>query len=138
MCGQAFSQDFAKKFRQDTARVEQEIRDMLETDYSTAGMIFASGTLETAYDKLLNKYYTLLSDKLNDRGKKTLREAQLNWIKSRDADKKLISELYEKAYTTTGGGTIWRVIAANAMAQITRERVFVLYNYLMFSELTFE
>ena len=126
-----YSQNISTEFKQDTARVEQKVRDMLDEDNSTYGMLEANNVLETEYDKLLNKYYKMLYNKLDDAGKKALKKTQLNWIKFRDAEKELIAELYQNTYNEAGGGTIWGVIYGNLRAQITRERVFVLYNYLV-------
>jgi hypothetical protein len=94
------TQKIANEFRQDTIRVEQKVRDMLEKDYSTAGMINSSVVLETEYDKLLNKYYKLLYHKLDKNGKTALEDAQLKWIKFRDADKNLVMELSRNTYDT--------------------------------------
>jgi len=127
-----YSQSISKEFRQDTARVEQKVRDLLEKEHSTtAGMLLANELLEKEYDILLNKYYKLLYAKLDDNGKKALKDAQSNWIKLRDADKNLITELSRNTYKEMGGGTIWDVIYSKLRAQITRERVFVLHGYLV-------
>ncbi|MCL2651218.1 MAG: DUF1311 domain-containing protein [Candidatus Azobacteroides sp.] len=126
-----YSQNISDEFRQDTARVEQKVRDMLDKDDSTFGMLEANKTLEIEYDKLLNKYYKILYNKLDENGKKALKETQLNWIKFRDAEKNFVAELRRNTLDKMGGGTIWGVIYGNLSAQITRERVFVLYNYLV-------
>ncbi|MCL2596403.1 MAG: DUF1311 domain-containing protein [Paludibacter sp.] len=130
-----YSQNISNEFKQDTARVEQKVRNMLDKDYSTYGMHEANKTLEIEYDKLLNKYYKILYNKLDDNGKKALKEAQLNWIKFRDSEKELVAQLYQNTYNEEGGGTIWGVIYGNSAAQITRERVFVLYGYLVLDNL---
>ena len=130
-----YSQNISNEFRQDTARIEQKIRDMLDKDDTTFGMHEANNLLEIEYDKLLNKYYKILYNTLDENGKKALKEAQLNWIKFRDAEKKLVAELHQNTYNEMGGGTIWGVIYGNFSAQITRERVFTLYNYLVADDL---
>lgn len=130
-----YSQNISKEFRQDTARVEQKVRNMLSTDDTTFGMLEASRTLEIEYDNLLNKYYKILYNKLDDDGKKALKEAELNWIKFRDSEKKLVAELHRNTYNESGGGTIWSVIYGNLSAQITRERVLELYSYLVSGDL---
>lgn len=122
-------------FEQDTALIEQKVRDMLDEDYSTIGMITATGEREKGYDILLNKYYNLLRTSLDPKGQQKLKEAQRNWIKSRDSDKELILALYANAYQKAEGGTIWGIIASEARAEVTRQRVFVLYKYLMFGYL---
>ena len=123
------------EFKQDTMQIEQSVRDMLDKDYSTYGMIEATHYLEQGYDKLLNKYYKELLCILNDENKELLKASQRNWISLRDSEKKLIQGIKNQAYEASGGGTIWGVIAANANADITRRRVFELYNLFMFSTL---
>lgn len=122
------------QFTADTARVNQQQRDMLSSDYSTMGMIEASNYSEQEYDKLLNKYYKILYNALNEDGKKALKATQLNWIKLRDSDKQLVTSMRNQIYDEIGGGTIWSVISSEARADITRRRVIDLYNYLLFSD----
>ena len=123
------------EFSSDTAKIEKGIAAMLDKDYSTYGMIEASRYLEQGYDKLLNKYYKILLNILNDENKELLRMSQRNWISLRDSEKKLIWGMKDQTYEASGGGTIWSVIAASADADITRRRVFELYDLLMFSTL---
>ena len=130
-----WSESKKSEFKQDTAQVEQSVRVMLDKDYSTYGMIEASRYLEQGYDKLLNKYYKILLNILNDENKELLRMSQRNWISLRDSEKKLIWGMKDQTYEASGGGTIWSVIAAGADADITRRRVFELYDLLMFSTL---
>lgn len=130
-----WSQERKDEFKQDTAQLEQAVRVMLDKDYSTYGMMEASRYLEQGYDKLLNKYYKVLLNILNDENKALLRTSQHNWILLRDSEKKLIWGMKDQTYQDSGGGTVWGVIAANADADITRRRVFELYDLLMFSTL---
>lgn len=131
-----FSQtsDYGKikqEFTADTARVEQNFRNAMDTDYSTMGMIEATINYESQYDELLNKYYKLLSNSLDEKDKEVLKTTQRNWIKLRDSEKELTDVMCRKAYDEAGGGTIWRLIAIGAKAEITRKRVFELYEYIM-------
>lgn len=122
-------------FTADTVRINQQVRDKLNTDYTTLGMIEASNFSEQEYDKLLNKYYKILYNALNDEGKKSLRATQLNWIKLRDSDKELVSAMRNQIYDEMGGGTIWGIVAADARADITRRRVVELFNFIQFSDI---
>lgn len=137
LCAQDFQwlEDRKIEFKRDTAHLEQEVRDLLDKDYTTLGMIEASYYLEQGYDKLLNKYYKVLLNILNEENKTLLRTSQRNWINLRDSDKKLISGMKDQTYEAMGGGTIWGVIAASERADVTRRRVFELYNYIQFSSL---
>lgn len=116
-------------------QIEQSVRDMLDKDYSTYGMIEAALHLEQGYDVLLNKYYKELLSILNNENKEVLKASQRNWISLRDSEKKLIRGMKNQFYEASVGGTVWSVIAANADADITRWHVFELYNLLMFSTL---
>lgn len=120
------------EFSSDTTKVEKEIAEMLDKDYSTLGMIEVALEYERKYDILLNKYYKLLSSKLTVEGRRALQVSQRNWIKFRDSEKALISEINNQTYDEAGGGTIWGVITSNSRAEITKKRVVELYNYLMY------
>ena len=67
-----YSQNISDEFKLDTARIEQKVSNMLDEDYSTYGMHEANKVLEIEYDKLLNKYYKILYNKLDDNGKKSI------------------------------------------------------------------
>lgn len=123
------------EFTADTARIEKQVENMINNDYTTPGLIEASNYSEQEYDKLLNKYYKILYNALDVDGKKALKATQLNWIKLRDSDKDLVIAMRNQIYDEMGGGTIWGIVAADARADITRRRVIDLYNYLLFSDL---
>lgn len=138
ICFAASAQDIdyaglKKEFTADTAQVEQAYRN--STDYSTAGIINASISREEGYDRLLNKYYKILMNSLNEEGKKALRTTQRNWIKLRDSDRELVGAMHSQIYDEMGGGTIWGIVAADARADITRNRVLELYRYLQFGDI---
>jgi len=126
--------DIRQEFTADTARIEQACRDAMNMDYSTPGMIKATYDLEEGYDALLNKYYKKLYESLDTDAQKVLLKSQRNWLKLRDSERLLVSELFRTTYEQMGGGTIWRVVAADAYADITRRRVIEIYNYLIFSD----
>lgn len=125
-------ENIRSEFIADTARVEQGNRELLDKDYSTLGMINAAIEYEKQYDILLNKYYKLLYRSLNIEGQKALKSSQMNWIKFRDSEKKLISEINAQTYDEAGGGTIWGVIASSIRSELTKKRVIELYNFLMY------
>lgn len=120
-----------KDFSADTARVEQTLRNAIDVDYSTMGMVEATINYESQYDELLNKYYKVLLNSLDEKDKEVLKTTQRNWIKLRDSDKELTEVLCRNAYDESGGGTIWRLISVGAKVEITRKRVFELYDFLM-------
>lgn len=125
----------AEQFEKDTASVEQNMRDRINENYSTVGMIDAANFYEQAYDSLLNKYYNLAISVLTAENQELLRQSQRKWLALRDADKDLISGLVDQAREEAGGGTVWGVIGANERADVTRRRVIELYNYMMLPKL---
>ncbi len=133
--GFAQEMTLTEDFKQDTALVEQKMREMIDQNPSTFGMSEAASEYEKGYDELLNKYYKLLREKLNDDGKKALTDAQRNWIKFRDSETELITELVRNAAEENGGGSIWGVIGINTQVEVTRRRVFELFDHLMFDYL---
>ncbi|SHF86579.1 lysozyme inhibitor LprI family protein [Dysgonomonas macrotermitis] len=119
------------EFRQDTMIIEQQVTDMLNKDYSTAGMVKASVFTEQGYDKLLNKYYQMLLNKLKEEDRAILIDSQNNWAQYRDSEKQLIRLISSDRYT--GGGTIWGPIASGTAADLTKDRLIEIYRYLVFS-----
>jgi uncharacterized protein YecT (DUF1311 family) len=67
-----------------------------EKDPSTAGMVKCMDKLYQAWDQELNKNYGQLLGKLKPAQKGLLRASQLEWIKHRDADFKLIDSIYAR------------------------------------------
>lgn len=124
-----------KEFIADIVRVEKACRDSQDLDYSTLGIIHALNECEKGYDVLLNKYYKMLYNSLNNEGQKALIQSQRNWIKLRDSEKVLVGQLGSNAYDRVGGGTVWGVVVADARSDITSRRVFELYNYITFADI---
>ena len=128
----------SREFIADTARVEQAYSDAIEKDFSTVGMLQSMSKYEEDYDGLLNKYYKLLLNSLDEADKEILSSSQRNWIKLRDSEKELIGVLHAKVYKEAGGGTMWSLLAAETRANITRNRVFEIYSYLLFGDIGVE
>ncbi|NDW10649.1 lysozyme inhibitor LprI family protein [Dysgonomonas sp. 520] len=125
----AEERNIAEEFEQDTARLEKKIADMLESDYSTMGMIEAANAQAEGYDALLNKYYKILMQCLTEADKKVLRESQRNWIKFRDGEYAVISGLVaSRKYT--GGGTMWGPVSVSMRASLIKQRLMEIYAYI--------
>lgn len=116
------------EFPLDTFRIERMLQLRLSTDYSTAGMVNAGSEAEKEYDKLLNKYYQILLNRLKEEDKEILRESQRNWIAFRDSEQKLNRLLTDESYS--GGGTIQGVISMSRSLELTKKRVFEIREYL--------
>lgn len=116
------------EFTIDTFKIEERQRLKLDIDYSTNGMVISTLDANKEYDKLLNKYYQMLLNSLNEEDKEILKNSQRNWIVFRDSELELNGILMNDYYS--GGGTIQRVFAASRVLEITRDRVIEFYHYL--------
>lgn len=117
----------AIRFQLDTFGIQELMRQKLDVDYSTNGMVRASYEAQKQYDVLLNKYYRILKNKLSKEDQAKLKTSQRNWIKFRDSDDALNSILAKEEYS--GGGTIQRVMVASKTMDITAVRVLELYHF---------
>lgn len=82
---------------------------------------------EAKWDAELNRIYGLLLTELSPGDQTALREAQRAWMKSRDADARIIDALYRPA----GRGVPTMIVSAHAYARmnLTRERVLCLIRW---------
>jgi uncharacterized protein YecT (DUF1311 family) len=95
----------------------------MDKDPSTAGMIKAMDEGEKLWDAELNKYYKLLSEKMDKESKAALKKAQLAWITFRDAEFAMIADIYSKQE-----GTMYRVIAVSSHMEVVKRRALDLKN----------
>lgn len=116
------------EFRVDTFIVERRCALFLEVDYTDLGMQFSNDQLAKDYEALLNKYYKLLVAKLEPADKEILKISQRNWIKYRESEQQVNYLMSEERYS--GGGTIQNLIIGTRTIEITKTRVFELYDYL--------
>lgn len=73
-------------------------------------MVRAIWEAEVDYDRLLNKYYTILLHSLNLEDQEVLKTSQRNWLKFRDSEQNLSSMLSEEKYSR---GTMQRIVHAD-------------------------
>ena len=123
-----FDKQVSIEFQIDTFLIENLISKRTSIDYSTRGLIEAEYDSEVEYDKLLNKYYQSLLKKLIDSDKEILKQSQRNWIQYRDSERKLNINISKDEYS--GGGTIQGLNVTCRDAEITKNRVIELFNYL--------
>lgn len=111
------------EFAIDTMRIEKVI-DFQNDDkhYSTYDMHQMNIFMKNEYDKLLNKYYSILMKQLPEEKKILLRNAQRLWISYRDSEQKLNSSLIGDKE-----GSMWGVIAGNMNYALTKDRVLHLF-----------
>lgn len=124
--------EFQKKvfieFTIDTFIIERMCSKKMELDFSTAGMVQAINTLNSDYDKLLNKYYKMLNSRLTPADQAILKQSQRNWILFRDSEKNLIRILRADKYS--GGGTLQNIFNASYVMELTKNRVLDIVSYL--------
>ena len=123
-----FSDSVRLEFAKDTFLLNGLFTLQSDADQTTFGMSRAAYDYETGLDALLNKYYALLLKKLTKEDRELLRESQRNWIKFRDAERKLSGTLTMDNYT--GGGTIQSLIHSARYFEITRTRLYEIVDYL--------
>ena len=128
---ESYSDNFKKiqiEFRVDNFIVERRCALFIEVDYTDLGMQFSNDQLAKDYEALLNKYYKLLVAKLEPADKEILKISQRNWIKYRESEQQVNYLMSEERYS--GGGTIQNLIIGTRTIEITKTRVFELYDYL--------
>lgn len=96
-----------------------------EKDPSTAGMMSCTDSAYKMWDKELNKNYLALMRKLKPEGKLTLKAAQLQWLKYRDAEFKFIDSIY-----STLQGTMYLPMHYGQRMEIVKQRSLALAAYL--------
>lgn len=92
---------------------------------TTAGMCNCTYAALHDWDKQLNKTYKALLLRLDSLAKPKLIEAQRQWVKFKEKEIELIDATYGKAQ-----GTMWLVIRADKLLQITKSRAEDLENLL--------
>jgi uncharacterized protein YecT (DUF1311 family) len=116
-------------FTADTMRIERAASLLNDEYYSTIDMYNTFLFQMTEYDKLLNKYYKLIMDKLTEADKVKFRNAQRLWLQYRDSEAKIIGDVITSD-KYTGGGRIWGLCAGARNLDIIKERVISFYGFL--------
>lgn len=75
--------------------IDKALDACTDKDSSTAGMVRCNDRAYAMWDKELNKNYTELMRKLSPAGKQLLKAAQLEWLRYRDAEFKLVDSIYD-------------------------------------------
>lgn len=116
------------EFKTDIFKIEQTVKKKIDIDYTTAGITTYVMELNKDYDKLLNKYYTILLKKLSSKDQEKLKTTQRNWLKFRDSEIQLIDVVSKDEYS--GGGTIQSNIQASRIKELTEARLIDIKNHL--------
>ena len=105
--------------------IDKALEACIDKNGSTAGMVECTDKAYAAWDKELNKNYGGLMRALKPKQKETLRLAQLEWIKYRDLDFKLIDSVYDMMQ-----GTMYIPMRIDARMEIIKKRALELKGYL--------
>jgi uncharacterized protein YecT (DUF1311 family) len=92
---------------------------------STAGMIECAENAYVKWDKELNKIYKELMNNLKPEGQKSLKESQKSWLKVRDEEFKLLTNIYSEKQ-----GTMYGPIHIMDKVEIVKQRTLELQNLL--------
>lgn len=114
-------------FSIDTFRIEKFAEKKIDIDYSTLGMNTTMSELIDSYDKLMNKYYNKLLNKLLPAHKRILVQAQKSWLQFRDSEKAFIGIMNYQPYT--GGGTMYSNISISQYSTLIVKRTVEIFNY---------
>src|SRR5258706_1478780 len=109
--------------------IDKALEACVEKDGSNAGIIECTGKAYQAWDKELNKNYGALMRKLKPAQKEALKSAQLEWIKHRDADFKLIDSIFD-----TLEGTMYISMRIESRTEPVKARALLLKSYLDLAE----
>ena len=105
--------------------IDKSLYACIEKDLSTAGTMRCTDTAYKQWDRELNKNYQALTSKLKPASRQALKVAQLNWIKYRDMEFRLIDSIYD-----TIPGTMYIPMRLDQKMQILRKRSLDLASYL--------
>jgi uncharacterized protein YecT (DUF1311 family) len=100
--------------------VEKHMSD----DYSTAGMRDTINKAREMWEVEMNKVYKRLMSKITQKQQIVLKESQRNWLKFRDTEGKVISEI-----TASRDGTMYQLQATDQGMELVRERTLQLISY---------
>jgi uncharacterized protein YecT (DUF1311 family) len=105
--------------------IDRSLNACLEKNLSTQGMNGCLGQAYDAWDKELNRVYNELARKLQPDARAALKTAQLDWLKFRDEEFKLIASIYQ-AFE----GTMYIPMQSNSRMQVVKSRTLALTSYL--------
>ncbi|WP_279177069.1 lysozyme inhibitor LprI family protein [Campylobacter insulaenigrae] len=121
--------EILKEYILDCYKIDYAIELLQDYESSTQGINSAYFYGYQQYDRLLNKYYSLYKNRLNEKNKAAFLEEQKAWIKLRDAYEQYILAHKTLVYTSNGGGTIYSNFVSVSRFDFLKKRVDELYKY---------
>ncbi|HEV7861009.1 MAG TPA: lysozyme inhibitor LprI family protein [Pyrinomonadaceae bacterium] len=105
--------------------IDKALEACTDKNPSTNGTIQCTARAQEMWDKELNRNYNSLMGQLNPQGKLSLKAAQLDWLKYRDTEFKLIDNLYSNLQ-----GTMYLPMLAWDQMSVVKKRALELKAYL--------
>lgn len=105
--------------------IERDLKKCLDDGGSTHQMVECEDRAYKKWDEELNRVYAELGKRLKPNQKEALKKAQLQWIKTRDAEFELIKSLYDSF-----DGTMYQPMRIDAAKEVVRRRAEDLQHYL--------
>ncbi|MBX3279957.1 MAG: DUF1311 domain-containing protein [Acidobacteria bacterium] len=105
--------------------IDRTLNACMEKNTSTAGMSECLSKAYEMWDKELNRVYGELARRLDPAARQSLRDAQRQWLLHRDAEFKLIADVYSSFQ-----GTMYIPMQADSRVQVVRKRTLELSDYL--------
>jgi len=104
--------------------IDQWLAQAIQKDSSTAGVRDATNVARQKWDAQLNKSYQHLLNRLPADKRELLRTSQRNWIRFRDSEGAVISDVIGAQQ-----GTLFQVVATDSWMQVTRTRALQIEAY---------
>jgi len=105
--------------------IDKALEACLDKDSTTAGMVDCIGKAYDKWDKELNRVYAELMKRLSPDARTKLKEAQVQWLKFRDAEFQMQGGIYSKLE-----GTMYIPMSADSRMQVVKNRALELKSYL--------
>lgn len=118
----AASEQVEEEISQVEAKAAQ-LEAALQNAQSQAELNELSGDLYTAWDDTLNAIWGILKENLDEETMAGLTQEELEWIEEKEAAGKEAGAEYE-------GGSMYVMVVNQKLAELTKERVYVLAEYL--------
>jgi len=112
--------------------LDEELNECVNENYSNHGMIQCHAKYQEEWDKLLNKYYKLLTEHATEDIQLKLKESQRTWLKMRDQEFEFIESFYGSME-----GSMYNLVIVNMKRKFVRNRALELkayYNILEMDE----
>jgi uncharacterized protein YecT (DUF1311 family) len=104
--------------------IDKVLKNCLERHYSTMETVQCLDQAYTSWDKELNRVYKLLEKQLQPADKQILKRAQLDWLKYRDNEFKVINMVYSQLQ-----GTMYIPVSVDRKIEVVKKRVLELVDY---------